>query len=79
MASEYKSFYLKDLVPIIEHAALDLMSSPIMNGKKHDGTYMTMAEIANQNSLIAMENSGIKLMAQTLIEQLSKEEADPGG
>ena len=54
---------------MIEHAALDLMSAPIMNGKKSDGTYMTMAEIANQNSMIAMENSGIKLLDKTLIEQ----------
>ena len=79
MASEYKSFYLKDLIPIIEHAALDLMSQPIMNAKKQDGSYMSFGEIANQNSLIAMENSGIRLMAQTLIEQLSAEEADGDG
>ena len=79
MASEYKSFYLKDLIPIIEHAALDLMSQPIMNAKKQDGSYMSLGEIANQNSLIAMENSGIKLMATTLIYQLSAEEADGDG
>lgn len=81
MADDYKSFYLKDLVQIIEHTALDLMSSPVLAGKKHDGTYMTMAEVANQNSLIAMENSGIKLMATALIVQLTGacNGDDPGG
>jgi hypothetical protein len=48
----------------------------VLNAKKQDGTYMTMAEIANQNSLIAMENSGIKLMATALIEQLLKDDDD---
>jgi len=76
MADEYKHFYPKDLISIIEHAALDLMSAPIMNAKKPDGTCMTMAEVANQNSLIAMENSGIKLMATALIEQLLKDDDD---
>ena len=74
MKSKYTSYNLDELVPMIERAALDLMSAPIMNGKKSDGTYMTMAEIANQNSMIAMENSGIKLLAQTLIEQLTHED-----
>ena len=81
MADDYKSFYLKDLVQIIEHTALDLMSAPVLVGKKHDGTYMTMAEVANQNSLIAMENSGVKLMSTALIEQLTGagKGDDPGG
>ena len=70
MSNNCKYFYLNDLIQIIEHAALDLMSAPIMNAKKADGTYMTMAEVANQNSMIAMENSGIKLMATSLIELL---------
>ena len=81
MADDYRSFYLKDLVQIIEHTALDLMSAPVLVGKKHDGTYMTMAEVANQNSMIAMENSGIKLMATALLEQLTGtgKGDDPGG
>jgi len=74
--SDYKSFYLKDLTSMIEHSALDLMSSPITAGKKADGTLMTLAEVANQNSLIAMENSGIKLMATALIEQLMKDDTN---
>ena len=83
MASEYTSFYLKDLIPIIEHCALDLMTEPIVAGKKADGTLMNMAEVANQNSLIAMNNAGIRLLAKALIEELSgpadEKEADPDG
>ena len=76
--NEYASFYLKELTQIIEHVALDLMSDPIMAGKKADGTLMNMAEVANQNSLIAMNNAGIAEMARQLIVTLSKE-ADPDG
>ena len=81
MADDYKTYYLKDLIPIIEHTALDLMSQPVLNAKKHDGTYMTMAEVANQNSMIAMENSGIKLLANALIDQLTGagKDDDPDG
>ena len=76
--NEYASFYLKELTQIIEHVALDLMSDPIMAGKKADGTMMNMAEVANQNSLIAMNNAGIAEMARQLIVTLAKE-ADPDG
>lgn len=76
--SEYASFYLKELTQIIEHVALDLMSDPIMAGKKADGTLMNIAEVANQNSLIAMNNAGIAEMARQLIVTLAKE-ADPDG
>lgn len=76
--NEYASFYLKDLTQIIEHVALDLMSDPIMAGKKADGTLMNIAEVANQNSLIAMNNAGIAEMARQLIVTLAKE-ADPDG
>ena len=76
--NEYTTFYLKDLIPIIEHVALDLMSEPIMGGKKADGTLMNMAEVVNQNNLIAMNNAGIAEMARQLIVTLAKE-ADPDG
>ena len=66
-----RTYSLPELIGIIEHCALDLMSAPIINGKKADGTVMTLTEIANRNSMIAMENSGIKLMATALIDELS--------
>ena len=34
------------------------------------GTLMTAVEVDKQNSLTAMENSGIRLLARLLIEQL---------
>jgi hypothetical protein len=83
MADKYTTFYLKDLIPIIEHVALDLMTEPIVAGKKSDGSYMTMAEVANQNSLTSMNNAGIRLMANALIDELKgpaeEKEADPDG
>lgn len=66
-----RTYSLPELIGIIEHCALDLMSAPIINGKKADGTVMNLTEVANQNSMIAMENSGIKLMATALIDELS--------
>ena len=81
--NEYATFYLKDLIPIIKHVALDLMTDPVIGGKKADGSYFTMAEIANQNSLVAMNNSGIRMMANALIKELKgpteEKEADPDG
>lgn len=76
MANEYTSFYLKDPIPTIEHLALDLMGDPIVDGKKTDGTMMTLTEISNHNSLIAMSNDGVRMMAKALIQKLSEEDED---
>ena len=70
MNNLYKTYTVSDLIPMIEHAALDLMTSPITAGKKCDGTLMTAVGVDKQNSLTAMENSGIRLLARLLIEQL---------
>ena len=72
--SKYTRYGVEDLVPIIEHAALDLMEEPIIQGKKSDGTYLNLTEISHQNSMNAMFNAGIRLMAQTLIDQLTKDD-----
>ena len=69
--SRYTSYSADDLVPIIEHAALDLMEVPVIQAKKTDGTYMTLTEISHQNSMNAMYNDGIRTMAQALIDQLT--------
>lgn len=78
MNSPYKSYTVSDLVPMIEHAALDLMGTPIIAGKKSDGTLMNAVEVAQQNSLTAMENSGIRMLARVLIEQLQGVGDDDG-
>ena len=74
MKSKYTSYNLDELVQMIEHAALDLMEDPIVMDKKTDGTYMTLTEVSHQNSMNAMFNAGIRLMAQTLIDQLTKDD-----
>ena len=70
MNNLYKTYTVSELMPIIEHAALDLMGMPIIAGKKIDGTPMTAVEVAQQNSMTAMKNSGIRMLARVLIEQL---------
>ena len=70
MNNPYKTYTVGELIPMIEHAALDLMGEPILGGKKQDGTLMTAVEVAQQNSLTAMNNAGIRLLAKVLIEQL---------
>ena len=71
MIDKYKSLYVTDLVQMIEHAALDLMEEPIIMAKKTDGTYMTLTEVSHQNSLNAMFNAGVRMLAKALIEQLT--------
>ena len=74
MKSIYTSYSVGDLVPMIEHAALELMEEPIVMAKKTDGSYMTLTEVSHQNSLNAMFNAGIRLLAKTLVEQLTKDD-----
>lgn len=76
--SPFHSYQLNELIPIIEHTALDLQGEPVTAGRKQDGAIMTMAEVSYQNSMIAMYNSGISEMARQLIVVLSKED-DPDG
>ena len=76
--SPYHTFQLVDLIPLIEHTALDLMGDPIIGGVKSDKTVKTMAEVCYENCLIANHNAGIAEMARQLIVVLSKE-ADPDG
>lgn len=73
MKDPMKNWQVHELLPIIDRAALDLMDMPVTGGKKADGTLMTLAEISNQNSLIAMYNDGIRTLARVLAEQLSGE------
>ena len=62
MTNPYKSYTVSELVPMIEHAALDLMGEPIIAGKKADGTLMNLQEVAQQNSLTAMNNAGVRII-----------------
>ena len=71
---KYRSFNVEELVRIIEHCALDLMGDPIISDKKSDGTYMTLTEVSHHNSMVAMHNDGIRLLAQTLIDELDSDD-----
>lgn len=75
MAGEYTSFYLKDLLKIINDCAL--------NNQREPNMMMTANADANhyllQNASISMYNRGIMKMREALIKILTAEEADPGG
>ena len=79
MNNPYKSYTVSELVPMIEHAALDLMGEPIIGGKKADGTPMNLQEVAQQNSLTAMNNAGVRILARVLIDQLQGTGDDDNG
>lgn len=77
MADEYKSFYLKDLIPIINAAVLECMMTPSFgNMKKIDGTGMSLAEISAYNSLISIHNEGARELAGRLKEKLTEGDED---
>lgn len=69
--SRYTSYTAEDLERIIEHTALGLMLTPVVQAKRTDGAYLNLTEISHQNSMHSMYNDGIRTMAQALIEQLT--------
>ena len=75
MASDYTSFYLKDLLPMIDKVALDSMKSPdtIMIGKTDEQIYLL------KNASVSFYNRGILKMREQLVTALTREEADPDG
>ena len=78
MANQYKSFYLNDIEATIDQVAVDIMMVPSFSEKKQDGTFATLTELANHNSMIAMHNEGVREMAKMLkfVLRGDKEDAD---
>ena len=74
--SRYTSHSAEDLEHIIEHTALGLMLTPVVQAKRTDGAYLNLTEISHQNSMHSMYNDGIRTLAQTLIDQLTGEEKE---
>lgn len=74
MNNPYKTFSLKDLIPIIDRVAMDNMLEPVFTQKKPDGLMATLAEVSNHNSLSAMFNDGIRTMALRLEEELDRDD-----
>ena len=75
MANDYKSIYLKELLPVIDKVAVDAMMTPCVV-MKMNGESMTLAEISNHNSLVAMHNEGVRELANRLKDKLTEEESD---
>ena len=74
MANEYKSFYLRDLLLLIDSVALGAQKEPntIIT---HQGD---MQMLLFQNANVALYNRGVMKMREALVEALNKE-ADPDG
>ena len=74
MANEYKTFYLRDLLLLIDSVALGAQKDPntIIT---HQGD---MQMLLFQNANVAIYNRGVMKMREALVEALNKE-ADPDG
>ena len=72
--NEYKIFYLKDLLLLIDSVALGAQKDPntIIT---HQGD---MQMLLFQNANVALYNRGVMKMREALVEVLNKE-ADPDG
>ena len=44
MANEYKSLYLKNMIPLIDAVTLDCMMTPAFTMKKQDGTVASLTD-----------------------------------
>ena len=75
MKDVYTSFFLKDLLQIIDKVALDNQREPNMMliGKDDSQLYLL------QNASIAAYNRGILKMREALIRELASEEDDGDG
>ena len=75
MKDGYTSFFLKDLLQVIDKVALDNQRDPdmMMIGKGDEQIYLL------KNASTAAYNRGILKMREQLIKALTTEEADPDG
>ena len=74
MANEYKTFYLRDLLLLIDSVAFGAQKDPntIIT---HQGD---MQMLLFQNANVALYNRGVMKMREALVEALNKED-DPDG
>ena len=61
MPNLYKSFYLQDILKIINDVALEAMLTPVFNAE------------GNENGFVAFYNDGIRTMAEKLAESFNME------
>ena len=76
MGNQFKSFYLEDIITTIDRLAMESMLVPVFEGKKPDVMSRSLAEISNYNSLIAMNNEGIRDFATRLKEEMRNQAGD---
>lgn len=72
--NEYTTFYLKDLLPLIDSIALGAQKDPNTIIMHHGDMQMLLFQNAN----VAIYNLGVMKMREALVEALNKE-ADPDG
>lgn len=75
MENEYKSFYLKELIPMIDRAALFCQKQPNMMAAHHEDTTLVLV----QNTMVAAYNRGIMKLWDTLRKELSEGDNDNDG
>ena len=74
MEDDYKSYYLKDLLPLIDRAAMEAMMCPIFNQKASHCE--TQQEATIYNSMVAANNEGVRELASVLRRVLIGGESD---
>lgn len=74
MSNAYKSVYMADLLATIDRVAMECMMTPALEHKKPDGTVASLSELANYNSLVAINNEGIRDYVLNLKAELTKED-----
>ena len=75
MKNDYTSYFLKDLLQMIDKVALDNQKEPnmLMIGKGDEQVILL------QNASVAAYNRGILKMREALIKELASEEDDADG
>lgn len=68
---DYKTIYLKELLPLIDKVAIDCMMCPKLV-LDYSGSGYNMAYIIRYNSDVAHNNEGVCEMARQLKEELLK-------
>ena len=66
------SFSLDYILHIIDAVALDAMMTPTTDVMRNSEKF-TLAEVANYNSLIAMNNDGVRDLAMRLKDEFTRE------
>ena len=73
MDNDYKSFYLKDLISLIDRVAIETMMPPhVAAGANASGMW------TENNACVAIFNEGVRNMVIRLREVLLEEEDDNG-